>query len=95
MSKLFNNSSIATWRHADSNLLHIDIVSILQFPKNSTLFIDIHFCYRNTSIEYFLKIILKKNLPPLHNYVMFFNNCWSCRHGRHGRHCRQSWHITQ
>ena len=52
-----------TWRHADSNLLHIEIVSILQFPNNSTLFIDIHFSYRNTSIEYFLKIIKKKIYP--------------------------------
>ena len=63
MSKLFNNSSIVTWRHADSNLLHIEIVSILQFPKNSTLFIDINFFHRNTSREYFLNIIKKKIYP--------------------------------
>ena len=56
-------SSIATWRHADSNLLHIEIVSILQFPNNSTLVIDIHLFYRNTSIEYFLKF-MKKNFTP-------------------------------
>ena len=46
-------------------------------------------------MEYFLKIIKKKNLPPLHNCIMFFNNCWSCRHGghgRHGRHGRHGWH---
>ena len=43
--------------------IHIDIVSILQFPKNSTLFIEIHFCYRNTSMEYFLNIIKKKIYP--------------------------------
>ena len=56
-------SSIATWRHADSNLLHIEIVSILQFPNKSTLVIDIHLFYRNTSIEYFLKFIKKKIYP--------------------------------
>ena len=40
-------------------------------------------------MEYFLKNIFKKNLPPLHNCIMHFTNCWSCRHGRHGQH---GWH---